>query len=464
MHSHGTRHQCGRTLAPKTNSREGIAPVTEGPAVGRLLLAAHDDGGGAVHALLTIARAILAVVGGMFPVEIALWNSSRAADSGLHKRFGGDGRLKFEHVAVDHLIRLPKNSRLGQVDAHRIPRALAQAVSRMGDWPFTDPTGRRRADDIAGFDLVIGMGVPWGHPLARAASVHSIEVGDMVWSRVLRGCLSEAGLMTPAADVALSAIAKAELQAASAWWFRYMAPDEYEDHFRAAGIPVRWLDGALGDSPADAVLPDGRKLPVGLREVAGRDLEGDFGRSPAAAAVLLAPGATGVWDGPMQSLCSRPRQSGTTPAVLRYLEDEVVLLEGGEPLAMRRTTHLIRSLPPQTRNTAIYAVADMGVARSAGGVLAFARARRPSIFIPEPNHSLGACQLRQVVAAGLALPVAARGFVEAPDALIAASLGRTDELAEVQRHTEKLAVGVEREMAEHVADLLLRRPRRGLGE
>jgi hypothetical protein len=355
-----------------------------------IIWAIHDDGTGAfIIALVTIvALARLLPPGSL---RLFVLNSSESDPVGKLTRALVDRDVEIHCVRTDNLCRIPKSD--GEVDLVEV-RRLVSGLSEAGPrW------AERLAVPWNEADLVVSLGVPWAHARARSVSVLSIELGDMIWSRVYDGMCAPP--RCPTIDEALNELKRVEQLAKEAYLIPYMAPAEYEPYLAAFGVQVTWAPvGAFwtgGSVPRD---PKQWEHTFSVRKALCADFEGLKDRD--VRIMVISAGRTPVWDRLIETI------AGTEiPADLAFVRSEeatslkkahVRLLEKGranEPLPA--TSELRRTLSGDGFSRALAAASHLVLARSAGGVLGGGAAWTVAGIAKEPGHWLGERQRSAVL-------------------------------------------------------------------
>ena len=467
-----------------------------------VVFAAHDDGNGAFAVLCRIARALARVAWqGGCRLQMYFLNSSAASggQARLDSAIENTGGHEAIYVPVDNLITIPKDPSGARVDASRIRPMLRDKV-RPG-WPYwpcwpgwitrkwsTEEGANIHWDEMPdmtsdwwrGVDLGISMGVPQLHRRAREARIPSVEVGDMVFSVVLSGCLLDAegpGRTPPCPrldEPDLNMIARDELLAYEVSLTHLQAPEQaYKIYLQNSGVPCGVMDGLLwtGDEPPSDLETWGPGCTV--RAALEADItrlrshtDQDSAVSPERTIVYVVGGMTGVWRDIVKKLCDRPRQDVNAAATVKLDRKRraVVLLEGhGEGQTLSQASEAIGALPDEAAHLAVTAASDLCFTRSAGGILGAVQTRRPSVFVAEPGHWLGRMQKEQLQDAGLCVTIEAgsaefKEFLRNPGRVMeghARQVG-SGELKRVQEATRKVRVGAETGLAKHLFDIYLR--------
>jgi hypothetical protein len=137
-----------------------------------------------------------------------------------------------------------------------------------------------------------------------------------------------------------------------------------------------------------------------------------------------------------------------TRSTLIFLED------GGEGFV----STVLEQIAYEERHLATCRASDLGITRSAGGVLGFAETRRPSVLLDEPGHWLGRIQREQCQEAGLCVVIPRGRFLKDPAGIIqgqAARLGTNSDLDQTVAAAANLPVGAELTLAEYLFETYL---------
>jgi hypothetical protein len=428
-----------------------------------IVLAPHDDGGGAFAVLWRIARALVHVADDhATALDIYVLNSS-AADHGQARvnelARGSRQTHRALYVPTDNLIRLPKDPTTAGVDGARIPDVLRNSVRpRWHEWP-SEPN-RVRAELWTRVDLGLSNGVPQLHRLARRYGFPSIEAGDWFFSVGLRGCMEDSGVppeVIASTEDDLRMIEADEFKAPEAWFAPYLAPVKiYTDHLANSAVRMRIMNGLLwsGDPvPAEGIVSWG--AAQALRREIDRHLAAVRGLTADAVGrvrvVFIVGGATGVWSAIVEKVKAQERRETSAAVVdLDRHRASIALLErnGGEFVS-----EALQQLSGEERHLATCRASDCGVTRSAGGVLGFAATRRPVVLVDEPGHWLGRIQREQCLEAGICGTLQLGELLDDPHAAIqkkADTLARNSSLDEMARAAEKLPVGAEHDLATYL--------------
>jgi len=427
------------------------------------LVATHDDGLGGfvigarlVWALLRLAEKDGA--GNLRPVFLCRKDLSHLREAHLD-RFDSPVGL----IAVDNLLVLPKDRRRGEVAPAGLPpllEALARGVDTWAGriaWDRAAWVSRRGAAageppvDLRDVRLCISVGVPYLHAFAKRLGVPSVEVGDWSVSTVMRGCLEDAGLRGPEHDGPLARLAECERLAAEVWLLPYAAPvEEYRRHYAAGGKTVSVVDGVFGlgarpgwDLPEDAAARAGAIRRELLEARPNNGLV--WG---------VHAGGSGVWTGLLEALEGRPPGDASQPLLVTVTPGTgaVRLLEALRP---PRTWRLPAGMPSPL---GWYRNEDICITRGGMTALDHVAVRCPLAVVEEPNHWLGRMQRRQLVEAGLGVPVSRDDLRGAPGRA-AAEIGRwfrDGQAEEVKRRMHEVPVDGHEKLAAHVYEKFLR--------
>lgn len=465
-----------------------------------LVFAPHDDGSGAFGVLSRVARALLRVADTWdYELHLYFLNSSVAVD-GQTRLNSLLLNLHNQHrailVPVDNLIWLPKDKDTAAVIGARIPDILRKWVGPLWhDWPcaanwirpnlptmsreeWSRPevdqgtissraTWKERAlrgcgalADLSpewwqGVALGISMGVPQLHRVARHAGFPSIEVGDWFFSVGLRGCMRESKVspdIIATTEPILRMIEEDEFKARETWLTLYQAPhDAYMEHLANSPVRFREMTGLLwtGDRPPNITS---WSLASSLRQAMDADIAQVRG-TQAQRVVYIVPGTTSVWNGIIELLRHRSKGGSAEVAIVDLKRNgTLTLLEDGG-WTLQSASRLLQNLPSEEMHLATCRACDLGITRTAGGVLSFAETQRPSVLIDEPGHWLGHIQRDQCQKAGLCVVVQIDEFRSDPASAIqeqANQLGMSGSLDATGAAARDLKVGAESELAEYL--------------
>ncbi|HEX3043932.1 MAG TPA: hypothetical protein VHY08_04185 [Bacillota bacterium] len=397
-----------------------------------ILLAGHDDGLGAFSIMSRFAHALLKQAGAQ---GLSLRLIFYCQKSRTQFRYFGLDLPQIGLLPNEVTIKLPKDPGANAVAAPEILKLLhelAVIIPKAGElnwekiqWFGPDPDFHGWPD----LTLAVSMGVPFIHPAARGAGVKSLEIGDMCFSLVLRGCLAEAGLRTPYVEGVLDTIATAEQMASEVWLLPIAAPVEYETYFGSAGIPVHRMPGIFGtqdhqEKEHTEDLARQLKIKTGNRPIVG-----------------IHAGATHVWDGAIRTIARRP--PGLSPAIIELKNDQIYLLENDCSVP-------IIELPVLPSKVPLFKNQLFGITRGGITVLDHIAARCPVAIAEEPCHWLSLRQRQQAIQSGLCIPVSLEEFRHNPEEVIQGLLRQEKELGAVREKMNKIKVGVEEELAEKV--------------
>jgi hypothetical protein len=301
----------------------------------------------------------------------------------------------------------------------------------------------------------ISMGVPQLHRIARREGFPSVEVGDWFFSIGLRGCMLESSV--PAEVIAstepdLQMIQDDELKARESWLTLYQAPhQEYKTHLENSPVKFNEMQGLLwtGDPPPDIQT---WKLAIELRKALDADISTLRG-AQAKWIGYLVPGTTPVWKGIQERLRQRTSTDHDQAAILELNRGKsvVTLLENGGQ-TLHRASQILQTAHSEEMHLALCRASDLGITRTAGGVLGFAETQRPSVLVDEPGHWLGRIQRDQCREAGLCVVVPLAEFMQDPGGTIqrqAEKLDTDSDLDQIAARAGKLKVGVELDLAEY---------------
>jgi hypothetical protein len=467
----------------------------------KIVFAPHDDGSGAFAVLFRLARALLHVANGKgYELNIYFLNSSVAADGQIRLDSLLSGLCdRYQHQAVlvptDNLIWLPKDKDTATVMGGQIPGLLRNWIRPLWyHWPATpawiqpDLPVRNREDWINNREQArtvgtkeiweekvlawwgegkltpqwwqdvtfgISMGVPQLHRIAHQEGFPSIEVGDWFFSVGLRGCMQESSVtqeVIASTEPDLQMIKEDEFQARESWLTLYQAPhEEYKEHLENSPVKFNEMQGLLwtGDPPPDLQT---WKLAIELRRALDADLS-DLRGGQAKHIGYIVPGTTPVWKGILESLRRRKITDFDQIALLDLNRGKstVTLIENGGQI-LERASQVLQTAQSEEMHLALCRASDLGITRTAGGVLGFAETQRPSILIDEPGHWLGRIQRDQCREAGLCVVVPLAEFIQNPGGTIqrqADRLNTDSELDHVAARASELKVGVELDLAEY---------------
>ena len=168
----------------------------------------------------------------------------------------------------------------------------------------------------------------------------------------------------------------------------------------------------------------------------------------------IVPGTTPVWHGILETLRQRKVTDGDAVAILDLDRGRaaVSLIENGG-VVLQCTSHVLESAHSEEMHLALCRASDLGITRTAGGVLGFAETQRPSILVDEPGHWLGRIQRDQCHEAGLCVVIPIDEFLSDPAGTIqgqAKKLNTGSDLDRIAGNTSHLKVGVEQELADHL--------------
>lgn len=466
-----------------------------------IVFAPHDDGSGAFAVLFRLARALLHVANKEgYELNIYFLNSSVAMDGQIRLNSLLSGlRDKYQHQAVfvptDNLIWLPKDKNTATVMGKQIPMILRKWVSpswhqwpSMPNWIRPNLPVMSREEWISGEDQIlkgntkekwsakvqawwgnggltldwwqgvtfgISMGVPQLHRIARREGFPSVEVGDWFFSVGLRGCMQESSVPPETiakTDPDLRMIEEDELKAIEAWLTLYQAPHQkYKAYLENSPVRFNEMQGLLwtGDPPPDIQTWE---LAIQLRNALEADIS-DLRGGQMKYIGYIVPGTTPVWKGVLERLRHREITDRDQVAILDLNRGKstVTLLENGGR-TLDRASQVIRTAHSEEMHLALCRASNLGITRTAGGVLGFAETQRPSILIDEPGHWLGRIQRDQCREADLCVVVPLGEFMEDPRGTIqrqADMLDTDSELDQIAAKASKLKVGVEHDLAEY---------------
>lgn len=485
-----------RLPAVTTDDLENMIPFK------KVVLAPHDDGSGAFAVLFRLARALLHVANKKgSALHLYFLNSSVAADGQVRLASLLQGMCDtYKHRAIlvptDNLIWLPKDRETAAVIGERIPDLLRKWVHPLwNSWPSTpnwilselpvmsreewiggsgipvsfDPrqkwnerklarwgTGELVPEFWRDVSLGISMGVPQLHRAARREGFPSIEVGDWFFSVGLRGCMQESGIRPETiamTEPVLKMIEEDEFKANEAWLTLYQSPHrEYKEHLANSPVKFNEMDGLLwtGDPAPNLATWE---LAINLKGALMEDLI-SIRRVPPKCLSYIVPGTTPVWHGILEALRQRKITGEDEVAILDLNRGRgtVSLLEGGR-IVLSRASDVLQSAHTEEMHLALCRASDLGITRTAGGILGFVETQRPSILVDEPGHWLGRIQRDQCHAAGLCVVVPIHEFLSDPAGTIrgqSKKLNTGSDLDRIADHAGHLKVGVEQELAEYL--------------
>lgn len=470
-----------------------------------VVLAPHDDGGGAFAVLCRLARALVNVAEERgYTLHLYFFNSSAAA--GGQNRVGDlirGSKSQALFVPTDNLIWLPKDEKTAAVLGAQIPHMLRKWVRPLWhSWPcepnwirpsLPKPKSPReewiRPDsfgDIAesketwakllaecgnlqtliphlwrDVDLGISMGVPQLHRVARRDAFPSVEVGDWFFSVGLRGCMQESFVppdVIASTEPDLRMIEKDEFKAREVWLTLHQAPRKaYEEHVAGSPVRLRIMKGALwsGDAePSEGILNWSAALnlrsEINLHISSMRNVPID--RVHEVRVAYIVTGMTGVWKDVVRTLREAQPEGLEKVTVIDLDREKGVIkfleLGGGEFVSSA-----LQQVSGEERHLATCRASNFGITRTAGGVLGFAQTQRPSVLVDEPGHWLGRIQREQCHEAGLCVVIPIKEFLENPRGAIqrqADKLEKNSDLDQTVSAAEKMRVGAERDLAEHL--------------
>lgn len=473
----------------------------------RVVLAPHDDGGGAFAVLCRLARALVNVADKKsYQLHLYFLNSSAAkgGQNRLNDLIRGS-RSKHEalFVPTDNLIWLPKDKETAAVVGSQIPDILRKWVRPLWhSWPcepnWIRPNlsmtedgreGWLRSGAPSGADsskpkwekvltecgslrklrpqlwqdvaLGISMGVPQLHRVARREGFPSVEVGDWFFSVGLRGCMQESHVppeVIAATEPDLRMIEEDEFKAREVWLTLHQAPRQaYMEHIAGSPVKLRIMAGALwsGDPlPAEGIpnwtIARDLRTEINLHIAQIRDVP----RVDHIRVAYIVTGKTGVWDGVVARLKKTQKRGTEQVAIidLKRSTGTIMFLEdGGKELEF--SSIVLQRVSGEERHLATCRASDLGITRTAGGVLGFAETRRPSALVDEPGHWLGRIQREQCQKAGLCVVIPVGEFLKDPANAIqvqAEKLGTNSDLDQTARAAENLPVGAEQDLAEYL--------------
>jgi len=322
-------------------------------------------------------------------------------------------------------------------------------------------TGWRKLQDLnwKGVALGISMGVPQLHRVARQEGFPSVEVGDWFFSVGLRGCMQESFVppeIIATTEPDLRMIEKDEFKAREVWLTLYQAPHRaYKAHVANSPVKFNEMDGILWTGGDSFDLEKEKwKLAEDLEYKIRQEIKAlRKSREKPKHVAYIIPGDTGVWKGVIEKLNKQSKEQDATKVAIIKLERNgaITLFEdGGKTLG---TESLLEGVLTEERRLATARASDFGVVRSAGGVLCFAAAHRPSVFVDEPGHWLGRIQREQCQDAGLCVVVPIEEFRDNPAEAIqkqADKLNTNSYLDQTAKTAENLQVGAEKDLAEYL--------------
>jgi|GEM_PF-1624380 len=471
----------------------------------KIVLAPHDDGGGAFAVLCRLARALVNVADEKdYQLHLYFLNSS-AAKGGQDRLNGLKGNHEALFVPTDNLIWLPKDEKTAAVLGAQIPDILRKWVRPLWhswpcepnwirpnlpitkkpreDWgrpdvsteanPSEENWGKILAEcgnlrqlgpqlwrDVA---LGISMGVPQLHRVARREAFPSVEVGDWFFSIGLRGCMQESFVppdIIAATEPDLKMIEEDEFKAREAWLTLHQAPHTaYMEHLARSPVRFRMMMGAIwsGDALPEEGIADWR-VAHELREEINSQISSIRRVSPDHVRVAyIVTGKTGVWDGIVKELKNARKEDSNQVAVIDLSRDKgtikITFLEDG---GKQFDSAVLKLVPYEEQHLAMCRASDFGISRTAGGVLGFVETRRPSVFVDEPGHWLGRIQREQCHEAGLCVVIPAGEFLKNPAEVIkviqaqADKLGKNSDLDQTAIAAANVPVGAERDLAEYL--------------
>jgi len=448
-------------------------PSTQTPGVPaegnarHVLMAPHDDGFGAYATLAQLALAMLnrAASLGVDLHLTFLWGFPGFARTEDARRvvatdFAGFPRTPqiFWHPNIN-LYENPKDPDRGAVDLGRIEADVFPRIDD-GQAMWRQAVAKAGFSNWANLDLVISMGVPWLHTVARHVEkergrpLPSLEIGDTCPSLILRGNLELGNRLTHGVEALCREVATHEHRATEAWLLPLATPPEYVNHFAAGGVPVNWLPGLFG--PDRATIDDQVAYVRGVID-ASRGTPG-YPLDTGQAIVGIHAGRTSVWDGIAKDLAAEARPHGA-----------FVLATGG-----RGTLDLLGRAPPApggrlwpiegiaakatalNQPFALFGAQDLAMSR--GGITALEHivAGCPVAVVDEPNHWLGHHQQRALAQAGLCIPVPLDTFRANPMPVIRNLLTeRQDDLKAIRRRTRGIWTGADRWLADYLLQAYL---------
>ncbi|NIM13476.1 MAG: hypothetical protein GTO45_15290 [Candidatus Aminicenantes bacterium] len=470
-----------------------------------VVFAPHDDGAGAFAVLCRLACAMIRTADQRnYKLHLYFLNSS-AAKGGQRRLDSLLKKTKKEHkaffVPTDNLIWLPKDDNMGAVIGEQIPDILRKwvrplwrcwpcepnwihpnlAIMRREDWirpqldNSTETSREKWKEKISTgwgnlreltpewwqrVSLGISMGVPQLHRVARTANFPSVEVGDWFFSVGLRGCMQESFVppeIIATAEPDLRMIEEDEFKAREVWLTLHQAPREaYKAHVANSPVKFREMKSALwtGDDPPDPIME--WSIANELRNAIKEDIGNIRGSKEDVRIAYIVTGKTPVWSGIVEKLKSRGKQPGGKVAIIemnRNIPVITLLEDHGRKLEI--ATSRIMNLAEEEMHLATCRASDLGIARSAGGVLGFAETRRPSVFVDEPGHWLGRIQREQCHQAGLCVVVPVNEFQNDPAYAIqiqAEKLGKNSDLDQTVEAAKNLHVGAERDLAKYLCE------------
>lgn len=411
-----------------------------------VICAAHGDGTGSFIMTEALVRAMaLRMTRQGKAVHFSVLNSSEPFATQKLQAIVEETNVKIDYFKVDNLCRIPKTP-TGEVDVTEVTKLVENLDGSFQNWPGNVDLKFEEAD------LIISFGVPWAHEKALKAKVPSIEYGDMLWSAVYHGiCPKPHSLKI---EKVLNELHRLELLAKECYFVPWMAPAlEYEKHMDP--VPVNWTRPG-GSWTGDQAPADPKKwlYTVDVAKALRNDLRA-FQKHPSAKIVVISAGQTGVWDSIMSNIATNI-QVPKSLAIVRAEKSEVNLLEksGGK---LEETSECLNTLGKMKFSRAFYAAADLGLTRSAGGVLGFVSGRTPAAIAEEPGHWLGDHQRQAVLgeevigpcfmAHRIALPFDLESFRNDPVTVIQGLLQHPDYLP-LRNDLQNIPIGVEQQLAE----------------
>jgi len=406
-----------------------------------ILLAPHDDGFGGYVTMARLAHALLKAD----PNVRVLFISGKTRAILQQDGFNNPRRVGL--IKTDNLLLLPRDPATGSVAPDKIPDLICRISKNSVGWEnrvaWTACDGKGKGWPL-GWDpeqigLCISMGVPWVHRAAHRASIPSVEVGDWSVSLVLRGCLEEAGRLTPQHRAALRQIAACECMAEEVWLLPFAAPREYEPYYAEADVPVNWLPGLFG--PA-GVTPQARTMLVGI--------EGAIRGTTRRQIVGIHAGKTAVWDGILDALRTRAGIDPADPAFVTVVNNgqHVEVLEPG-----RKTYQLPVGMPSLIP---WYAREDLCLTRGGISALDHIACACPLAITEEAFHWLSHRQREVMVRAGLCIPISSEALRPKPELLARHLLGGRRKECDMMKMKQRMG-GIRTDAHEWFAKYLLKR-------